>query len=119
MKLEDNVEIKGSMAFKYLGAIFTNSGKCKEEMLNRNEQARKATITLNNLLWSKHISLNTKKKIFFTVVKSILSYSCELWTVDYRLKKKQLSTGMDFWRTAARTSTILRVRNEVIRDKWE
>jgi hypothetical protein len=88
-------------------------------MLNRNEQARKATRTLNSLLLSKHISLNTKKRIFYTVVESILGYSCEICTVDYRLKKKQLSTGMDFWRTAARTSTILSVRNEVIRDKWE
>jgi hypothetical protein len=51
MKLEDNFEIKGSMAFTYLGSIFTNPGKCKEKVLNR-----KATTTLNSLLWSKHIS---------------------------------------------------------------
>jgi hypothetical protein len=45
MKLEDNIEIKGSIChtFRYLGSIFTNSGKCKEEVLNRVEQARKAT----------------------------------------------------------------------------
>jgi hypothetical protein len=55
MKLEDNIEIKGSMAFKYLRSIFTNSGKCKEEVLNRTEQARKATRTLNSLFWSKNI----------------------------------------------------------------
>ena len=29
-----------------------------------------------------------------------------------------LSTDMDFWRSAARTSRLLKVRNEVIRDKW-
>jgi hypothetical protein len=39
--------------------------------------------------------------------------------VDYRLKKNLLSTEMDFWRRAARTSRILKVRNEVIREKWE
>jgi hypothetical protein len=96
VKLEDNVEINGSMAFKYLGSIFTNSGKCKEEVLNRIEQARKAIRTLNSLLWSKHISLNTKKQMFYTVVENIFSYCCEIWTVDYRLKKKLLSTEMDF-----------------------
>jgi hypothetical protein len=37
--------------------------------------------------------------------------------VDYRLKKTLLSTEMDFWRRAARTSRILKVRNEVIREK--
>jgi hypothetical protein len=39
--------------------------------------------------------------------------------VDCRLKKKLLSTEMDFWRKAARTSRILKVRNEVIREKLE
>jgi hypothetical protein len=61
MKLED-IEMKGSMEFKYLGSIFSNSGKCKE-VLNGIEQARKATRALNILLWSKHVSLNTKKRV--------------------------------------------------------
>jgi hypothetical protein len=39
--------------------------------------------------------------------------------VDYRLKKNLLSTEVYFWRSAARTSRILKVRNEVIREKWE
>jgi hypothetical protein len=54
--------------------------------------------TLISLLWIKHISLNTKKRTFYIVVESILSYSSEIWTVDYRLKKKLSSTEMDFWR---------------------
>jgi hypothetical protein len=53
------------------------------------------------------------------VVESILSYGCELWTLDYRLKKKLLSTKIDFWRRAARTSRILKARNEVTREKWK
>jgi len=50
MKTEDNTEIKGTTAFMYFGSMFTNSGKCKVEVLNRNEHARKATKTLNGLL---------------------------------------------------------------------
>jgi hypothetical protein len=37
--------------------------------------------------------------------------------VNYGLKKKLLSIEMDFWRRAARTSRILKVRNEVIRER--
>lgn len=48
---------------------------------------------------------------------SILSSSCEIWTVDYRLKNMPLSTEMDVWRRATMISKILEVRNEVIRDK--
>jgi hypothetical protein len=39
--------------------------------------------------------------------------------VNYRLKQKLLSTEIGFSRRAARTSRILKVRNEVIREKWE
>jgi len=50
------------------------------------------------------------------VIESILSYSWEIWTLDYKLKKKQLGTEVEFWRKAAGTSRLLRARNEVIRD---
>jgi hypothetical protein len=35
MKTEDNSDITGTTAFKYLGPMFTDSGKCKEEELIR------------------------------------------------------------------------------------
>jgi hypothetical protein len=75
-------------------------------------------VNITYLLWGKYISLHTKKQIFCTVVESTVSYGCEIWTVDYRLKKKLLSTEIDFWRRAARTSKILKVRNGIIREKW-
>lgn len=45
MKAEDNTKIKGTAAFKYFGSMFTNPGKCKEEVLNRIEHVRKAKKT--------------------------------------------------------------------------
>jgi hypothetical protein len=47
----------------------------------------------------------------------LLSYSSEIWTVDYRSKKKLLRREMDFWRIAIKKSKILRIRNEAIRVK--
>jgi hypothetical protein len=52
------------------------------------------------------------------MIESILSYGCDIWTVNYRVKKKLLSTEMDFWIISA-TSRILKVRKAVIREKWE
>jgi hypothetical protein len=37
--------------------------------------------------------------------------------VDYRSKKKLSSTETNFWRRSARTSRILKIRIEVIREK--
>jgi hypothetical protein len=56
--------------------MFTNTGKC-EEGLKKIEQTRKANRTLNGLLMSKHISLNTKELIVYLVVGSNLSHVCE------------------------------------------
>jgi hypothetical protein len=49
--------------FTLLGSIFNTSENYKE-VLNRVQEARKSTRTLNSLLCRKHISLNTKKQIF-------------------------------------------------------
>jgi hypothetical protein len=46
MLVNSNTEIKDSRSFRYLGSKFTNSEECNEEMLNRIQQARKATKTL-------------------------------------------------------------------------
>lgn len=45
MKREDNIEIKGTTAFKCLGSIFTHSSECTHQVLNTIEPARKATGT--------------------------------------------------------------------------
>jgi hypothetical protein len=55
-----------------------NSGKCNKEMLNKIEKTRKAKRVLNSLLWSIHVSVNTKELIFYTAIESILRYSWEI-----------------------------------------
>lgn len=51
------------------------------------------------------------------MIESILSYGWDIWAPDYKLQKKLLSTEMDVWRGAARTTKLLKVRNEAIREK--
>jgi hypothetical protein len=50
------------------------------------QQARRATTALNSLLWSKHISVNTKKRIFYSDIKHF-----KLWLgiMDTGLKVKE------------------------------
>jgi hypothetical protein len=74
-------------------------------VLNRIQEAKKATRALYTLLWSKYISVNTKKLLFYRITETISSYSWEIWTLDYKLKKKLLSTEMSFWRRAVRTKS--------------
>ena len=119
MKLENNIEIKGSRSFMCLGFIFMNPGKCNEEVLNTNKQARRAMKALNSVLWSKYISVNIKKWVFYVLIESVSSYGWEMWVPDYKLQKKLLSAEMDVWRRAAWTTRLLKVRNEAIREKMQ
>jgi len=43
MKREDDIEIKGTTAFKCLGSTLTNSSECTHEVLNTIEPAKEAT----------------------------------------------------------------------------
>jgi hypothetical protein len=52
------------------------------------------------------------------VVESSSIYGCEIWTAVYRINKKLLITETDFWRGAARTFKMLKVRNEVTKSKY-
>jgi hypothetical protein len=40
-----------------------------------------------------------------------------IWTLDLQVEENMLSTETDFWRRAAMTSRLLKVRNEVMREK--
>jgi hypothetical protein len=46
------------------------------------------------------------------VVESNINCGCEIWTLDYTVKKHLLSPERDFWKGAATTSKILKIRNE-------
>jgi hypothetical protein len=96
INLEINIDIKGRRSFTYLAFIFAKSGKCNKEVLHRTEQARKATRALNSLHWRKYISVNTKKRIFYAKIESILNCGWEMWTLDYKLKRALLSTELIF-----------------------
>jgi hypothetical protein len=73
---------------------------------SRNELVRKATRLSNS-----YFLVN----IFYSIQRNEC-YSCEIWTVDYTLKKGIFSAEMDLWRSVG-TSAIIKVRNEVIRGK--
>jgi hypothetical protein len=52
------------------------------------------------------------------VAESSLIYGCEIRTADYRINKKLLITEIDFWRGAARTFKMLKVRNKGNKNKY-
>ena len=76
--------------FKYLGTIITNDNKEVIEVQNRITSANKTYFSLKEIMKSNAVHQKTKLKIYKTVIRSILCYSCETWILT---KKVEMMLG--------------------------
>jgi hypothetical protein len=72
---------------------------------------------LNSVLWNRNILHSTKLLIYKSIVKSILTYGAETWTIKQKHRHKLLATEKDYLRRSARISRMDRIINETIRTK--
>jgi ribonuclease HII len=74
---------------------------------------------LNGMWWSKDITKNRKKMIYKSMVKSVLIYGAESWSLCEDDKRRINATEMDALRRSARISKLNRKTNEYIREKMD
>jgi len=67
-------------SFTYLGSIQTSDGYCRSDIARRIGLASSAISSLNNIWSTKHLSIETKVRVYQTLVLSILLYASETWT---------------------------------------
>ncbi|XP_030751599.1 uncharacterized protein LOC115879091 [Sitophilus oryzae] len=82
-------------------------------------QGRKAVSILNGILWDKNITIENKKIIYNSIVKSIITYSSEVWPLKEKTERTRKATEMDFWRRSAGKSRIDKIPSETIRRQME
>ena len=70
---------------------------------------------LNGVLWSRTITIQTKKRILQAIVESILTFGAEGWSVLEGQKSKIQAVEMGGIRRGARVSRLEKRRNEDIR----
>jgi len=87
--------ITGCTEFRYLGTIFTKDGKDSKNIRHRVTQARKIIGALNGVRWSKNITRNRKKIIYNSMVKSVLIYGAETWSLYDDDRRRINATDMD------------------------
>lgn len=86
----DEVKIKYTNAFKYLGSIFCRDGNLDLEINNRISSAAKAYSLLRKRVWQNHdLQLQTKLNVYRAVIIPTLLYASETWT-PYRRHIRQL-----------------------------
>ena len=68
--------------FKYLGSLVDPIGGCTSEIQSRIASATGVFTQLNHSLWNqKNVRLKTRIRIYQALVRSVLLYGCETWTM--------------------------------------
>jgi hypothetical protein len=81
IEMDNGDVVSGCTEFRYLGTIFTEDGTDTKNIRHRVTQARNIIGALNVVWWSKNITRNRKKMIYNRMVKSILIYGTEMWSL--------------------------------------
>jgi hypothetical protein len=79
IKMDD--ALKHASKFKYLGSIFTEDGKNKEDTIQRIKEAKGTFNNKKQLLCSNNLSLEIKKEMYKNNIWSVALYGSETWTL--------------------------------------
>ncbi len=84
----DGIRLEQVEKFKYLGHIITDDGRSDNEIRRRIEIARKNFINMKDVLTTRRLNLETRKRIMRCYVLSTFLYASETWTFSKELCQK-------------------------------
>jgi len=119
LEMDNGDIITGCAEFRYLGTIFTKDGRDTKYIRHRITQVRKIIGALNGVWWSKNITRNRKKMIYNSMVKSVLIYGAEIWSLYEDDRKRINATEMDALRRSARIPKLDRKTKVYVRGKMD
>ncbi|GFO48668.1 poly [ADP-ribose] polymerase [Plakobranchus ocellatus] len=108
----NEVKLKQTEKFKYLGTIISNDGKTNREISARTAQATINFQKMKTILTNKHISIETRKRALQCYIEPVLMYGCEAWTISNQIQNKLEATEMWFLRRMLRIPWTAKKTNE-------
>ncbi|VDO69335.1 unnamed protein product [Schistosoma margrebowiei] len=84
----DGEDLEDVKTFTYLGSIIDEQGGSDADVKARIGEARAEYLQLKNTWNSKHLSTNTKVRIFNTNVKTVLLYRAKTWRTTKAIIQK-------------------------------
>jgi hypothetical protein len=90
-KLEiDNMSFESIQTFKYLGSTVNQNNTIEEEIKERLIAANKAFCANQQMFQNKLLSKKSKLKLYWTLIRPIVTYACETWVLKESSKQKLL-----------------------------
>jgi hypothetical protein len=68
-----------------------------------------------SILWHKSLKKITKKRIYKTMVLSVVTYGVEVWHASRKNRNRLLATKMDYIKRSCRRIRLDRIWNEMIK----
>ncbi|KAI5739387.1 hypothetical protein M8J77_018683 [Diaphorina citri] len=112
-----NISLKNTLIeevkeFCYLGSKVTNNNKSSPDIKVRIAPAKQAFQNKNQLLTSKHLSIDLRKRFIKTFVWSVMTYGSETWTIEKKDRARLEAAEMWMWRRMTKTRWIEKKSNE-------
>jgi hypothetical protein len=87
--------------FKYLGTLITQNNEIQEEIKARIHASNRCYFGLNKLFKSRMLSKRLKVQLYRTLIRPVVMYGCETWTL-HNIQQNNLlvfakSFEVDFW----------------------
>ena len=78
----------GLKSFKYLGSTVNTDDSIEEEIKERISQGNKAFFANKKIFQSKLRSKTAKLKLYFSVIRPVVTYACETWIIKERITNR-------------------------------
>src|ERR1700755_1672748 len=115
----DGVRIKNVIKFKYLGMTVNNDGEIAGDIEERIGKFSRGVGQLYPLLRNRHVPRKVKVLVYTTMLRPMLMYGSEAWTLTTRTKSRVEAAEMKVLRLIVGVSRWERRRSSEIREELE
>ena len=81
-------KIEQVSSFKYLGSTVNTDNTIEEEIKEKTDVGNKAFFPKEKIFQSKFISKNAKLKLYFSVIRPLVTYACETWILEETINNR-------------------------------
>ena len=106
--------LKQVQNFKYLGQLITSNGRTDTEVRRRIEISRQKLINMKDIITSRNIRLETRKRLVRCYILSTFLYASETWTFSSDIWKKIEAFEMWIYRKMLKVPYTAHMTNEEV-----